>query len=139
MNRKLFLVFALLALPATSFIGAGAQAAPIHCSASNNTSVDPINDDPGRFIAGLSAKGIQVGGIEDFGGCIRAYITDANGNQVMAYYDPNTLERLDTGSGTQTGTVGAAGNGQAVNAAAATNLGGGQNGGGASNSAMGYR
>jgi hypothetical protein len=96
MNRKLFLVLALVALPVSGFSAVAAQARPIVCDSFNNRdTVNGMNDGADHLIAALRAKGINVGGIEDFGGCIRAYITDENGVQLMAYYDPSTLERLD--------------------------------------------
>ncbi|HEV7717741.1 MAG TPA: hypothetical protein VGO70_02070 [Arsenicitalea sp.] len=96
MNTKLLVILALVALPVSGFTGLGAQARPFVCDNFNNRdTVNAMNDGADHLIAALRAKGINVGGIEDFGGCIRAYITDANGVQVMAYFDPSTLERLD--------------------------------------------
>jgi hypothetical protein len=105
MNRKLLLALAFVAFPAASFTGLAAQAGPAFCDSPNSRVVDPINDDPAHIVAALRAKGISVGGIEDFGGCIRGYVTDSSGKQAMAYFDPDTLQRVDLngvniGSGT---------------------------------------
>jgi hypothetical protein len=126
MNGKLFVALSLVAFPAASFTGLSAQARPIACSLSSNNTVDQINDDPGHLIAALNAKGIKVGSIENFGGCIRAYVTDANGVQVMAYFDPDTLQRIDVGGAAIGGATGNAGAATAVNP---ENVGGSQSSG----------
>jgi hypothetical protein len=129
MKRKLILAIALVAFPAAglSSFAAQAQSMPAACSAPNsNRTTDPINSDPEHIIASLRAKGVKVSRIESFGGCIRAYVTDANGAEAMAYYNPDTLEPLDA-AGAGVG-AGAAGQGQAGAAAgASTSLGGNNN------------
>jgi hypothetical protein len=117
MYGKLFVALSLVAFPAASF-GLPAQARPMACSLSSNNTVDQINDNPGHLVAALSAKGIKVGAIENFGGCIRAYVTDANGVQAMAYFDPDTLQRIDLGGaafGVPAGSTQTAANPAAVN------------------------
>jgi hypothetical protein len=131
-----------VAFPAASFTGLAAQAGPITCSLSSNNTVDQIDDDPARFVAALNAKGIKVGAIENFGGCIRAYVTDANGLQAMAYFDPDTLERVDIG-GAPIGV--GTGNAQTATAVNPDNIGGslsagpGSRNGNPSNSTTGGR
>jgi hypothetical protein len=96
MNRNLYLVVLGLVAPAAC-LSLPVEAAPAACDAPSSNTLDQINEDPGHFAASLAAKGVKVNGIEDFGGCLRVYTTDANGQPIMAYYDPNTLQQINVG------------------------------------------
>lgn len=55
-----------------------------------------IGDNAGLIAQDLSSRGYKIsGGIEDYGGCVRTYVTQPNGQKVMAFFDPTTLERID--------------------------------------------
>jgi hypothetical protein len=110
MNRTFMLAIALVALPTAGLtvLDVQAQSVPAACSASNSRAADPVNEDPDHIAAALRAKGVNVARIESFGGCIRAYITDANGTESMAYFTPGTLEPLN-GTGAAAGVTTGAG------------------------------
>jgi len=55
-----------------------------------NDNTDPIADE-------LSARGYNVSGVEEWGGCIRAYVTDAHGHTSMKLFDPDTLQPINEG------------------------------------------
>jgi len=57
---------------------------------------DAIDSDAPAIIASMQQKGINVQDISDWGGCIRADVTKKDGSTAMEFFDPNTLQRLDT-------------------------------------------
>jgi hypothetical protein len=91
-------VVAIMGLSGAAFTVLPANAAPAFCNLPSSNTLDPIDDDPSALAAALAAKGTKVSGLEDFGGCIRGYVTNADGTQSMAYFDPDTLKRVDTAS-----------------------------------------
>ncbi|HEV7717863.1 MAG TPA: PepSY domain-containing protein [Arsenicitalea sp.] len=98
MNKKLSLVLvALVGLSSAGFATLPAQAAPAICNDPTNQVLDPINDDPAPIAQRLADMGVKVSGVEDFGGCIRAYVTNKDGTQSMAYFTPDTLKRIKVG------------------------------------------
>lgn len=98
MNRKFLLAITLVAMPAAGLIAVDAQAQsapPAACDRPNNAAGDRTLD-ADSIIANLRAKGVNASRVESLGGCIRAYVTDANGAETMAYYHPDTLEPIGT-------------------------------------------
>ncbi|MBU1304028.1 MAG: hypothetical protein KKF33_00720 [Alphaproteobacteria bacterium] len=50
-----------------------------------------ISDNADSLITRLEAKGVAVSGVEDWSGCVRAYVTKADGTTGMVIYDPTYL------------------------------------------------
>jgi len=42
----------------------------------------------------LQSRGVDATSVEDWNGCIRAFVRQPSGGEIMEYYDPNTFERL---------------------------------------------
>ena len=43
----------------------------------------------------LQSRGVNATSVEDWNGCIRAYVRQPSGGEIMEYYDPNTFEKLN--------------------------------------------
>lgn len=43
----------------------------------------------------LQNRGVDATSVEDWNGCIRAFVRQPGGGEIMEYYDPNTFERLN--------------------------------------------
>jgi hypothetical protein len=43
----------------------------------------------------LRSRGVDASSVEDWNGCIRAFVRQPNGGEIMEYYDPNTYQRLN--------------------------------------------
>jgi hypothetical protein len=107
MNKSLILSAAaaltlagsLLTLPAMAASPpAGGVFAPVICGSGNDVgaSNDDWVKDSAALIAGeLAAKGYSASRIENFGGCVRATIKNADGTSSMAYFTPDHLDRIN--------------------------------------------
>ena len=42
----------------------------------------------------LRSRGVDATSVEDWNGCIRAFVRQPGGGEIMEYYDPNTFQRL---------------------------------------------
>jgi hypothetical protein len=91
MNKLLILPF--LALSGIAPAVLPAQAADTS-SVPYCTGGESIADDADMIALKLQGNGVKAGGVEEWNGCVRAYITDANGHEAMAYFDPVTLQRV---------------------------------------------
>jgi hypothetical protein len=54
------------------------------------------NGSPSRqgVLQELNQKGINATSVEQWGNYVRAYVTLPNGNQVMEYFNPGTLQQV---------------------------------------------
>ena len=75
-----------MALPAQAATTSGVP----YCSGGTDE-IDANNDDLGLM---LKAHGINASSAEEWNGCIRAFVTDKNGNQAQVFYDPDTLAQV---------------------------------------------
>lgn len=55
---------------------------------------EDVAQNPDRYANLLKSEGFNVSGVTEWGGCIRAFMTDANGHQSMVFFDPLTLQEL---------------------------------------------
>ena len=53
-----------------------------------------IKDNETTIAQALAGKGVSVSGIEEWNGCVRAYVTNADGSTSMAFYDPLSLQQV---------------------------------------------
>ena len=91
MNKLLILPFlAFAALPAAM----PAQAASIGTSTPFCTGGDSITDDADMIALKLQGDGVNVSNVEEWNGCVRAYVTRNDGSQAMVYFDPDTLQQI---------------------------------------------
>lgn len=96
-------IAAVLSLAGIVFASVPAMAASpanaAHSTICNDTSTpttDAIDDNAGDIITRLSSMGVKgVTGVDNFGNCVRAYITNPNGTTTMAYFTPDNLHRID--------------------------------------------
>ncbi len=42
----------------------------------------------------LGTRGYDVSAVDEWGGCARAYVTNASGSQEMVFFDPDTLKEV---------------------------------------------
>lgn len=74
---------------------APASAAPLNgggvpsCSSSTD-----INQNSDQIRLQLRGEGYDVNQVEEWNGCVRAFVQSANGGEHMAYFDPDTLQPL---------------------------------------------
>lgn len=106
MTAKLALtLLATLGISGAAFATVPAMAAgPAHvvmqapiCDSNSTPTSDAIDDNAGEIAARLAEMGVKgVTGVDDFGNCVRAYITSPDGTTSMAYFTPDTLQRINT-------------------------------------------
>lgn len=75
---------------------APAAAAPIHSTGVCAVSETYVADHSDLILQQLRAQGVNATSVENWNGCIRAFVTGADGSQSMAFYDPETLGSLST-------------------------------------------
>ncbi|HEV7718391.1 MAG TPA: hypothetical protein VGO70_05375 [Arsenicitalea sp.] len=74
-------------------------AALISCDATqerndNGMLVSTITANARRIAQELRSRGINATRVEDWNGCIRAYVAGADGSERMQYFEPDTYRRL---------------------------------------------
>lgn len=87
-------ILALAALVSTlgfTAAPASAAAAPF-CFGSDND--HEISDNLDRYAALLKEQGVKASSIEEWGGCIRAYVTDSAGHTTIVFFDPDSLQQV---------------------------------------------
>lgn len=98
MNRLILAGFFV----ATGFAGlaaaAPASAAPLSGgSVPSCSSTTDINQNVDQIRLQLQGAGYDVNQVEEWNGCVRAYVANANGaGEHTAYFDPDTLELITT-------------------------------------------
>ena len=55
-----------------------------------------VDSDAAAINASLQQKGINAQDVSNWGGCIRADVVKKDGSTAMEFFDPDTLQRLDT-------------------------------------------
>jgi hypothetical protein len=88
---KKLLIAPLIALagiaPAT--LPALAQQSVPYCTGGEN-----ISQDAEQIELQLRGNGHDVTNVEEWNGCIRAYVTDNDGDEHMVFFDPETLQQI---------------------------------------------
>lgn len=82
--------FATLTLVAVAVPASAAEPLTVACSTTDYS----ITDNESSIAANLANLGYDVSGVEEWSGCVRAYITNADGSTSMAYFNPLTLEQV---------------------------------------------
>ncbi|MBS3849469.1 hypothetical protein PSC71_09380 [Devosia sp. J2-20] len=70
-----------------------AQAANTYADASYS-----VADNEASIIQRLTEKGVDVQGVEEWSGYVRAFVTNADGSTSMAIYDPIYLNEVNFGA-----------------------------------------
>lgn len=84
--------FATVSLVAVSMPAQAATGAEdVSCDAGYS-----ISDNAASIEQRLEAKGVAVSGVEDWSGCVRAYVTKADGSTGMVILDPIYLTPVST-------------------------------------------
>lgn len=65
-----------------------------YSTSGSGTYSSEIDAQSASIIAGLRDKGLNVQGISDWGGCVKADVVRANGRVAQEFFDPTTLQRL---------------------------------------------
>lgn len=76
-----------------------ASAAPLFCDPPHQEYVDgklvsPISAHPERYIELLREHGVDAVRVEEWSGCLRAYVPQPDGTDQMQFFDPSTFQRL---------------------------------------------
>jgi hypothetical protein len=92
------LVAAAMAVPAVLSAAAPVMAVPLVCNPIttrdiNGKVVSDIELNPDRYIEQLRDRGFDTDRVEDFNGCVRAYVKTRSGTEMM-YFDPNSFAQL---------------------------------------------
>lgn len=82
--------FATLTLAAVAVPASAAEPLAAACSTTGYS----ISDNETAITAGLAEQGYDVSGVEEWSGCVRAYIVNADGSTSMAFFDPLTLRPM---------------------------------------------
>lgn len=98
LRNALTLMFIAGTLATTIAAATPASAAPVICDRqevlnSNGVYVSRIEANPFHYVSVLRSMGVDAVSVEDWNGCIRAYVR-TNGGQTMQYFDPDTFQRL---------------------------------------------
>lgn len=73
-----------VSMPAQADTKAAAACDVSYSAADNETAITQL----------LGQKGLKVAGVDEWNGCVRAYVTQADGSVGMAYFDPLTLNQV---------------------------------------------
>jgi hypothetical protein len=83
----------------TGFAGIALAAATPAAAASTGTFCDgnyaDIDANKSEITQRLSEEGIKATSIEEWNGCVRAFVENANGTQTMVLLDPDTLQPIN--------------------------------------------
>ena len=85
-----------------------AAAAPAFATSTSSCRDEQVHDLDGNLVSEvdlnaptillrLREKGIDATSVDDWGGCARADVRQSNGQTIIAFFDPDTLERLTPG------------------------------------------
>ncbi len=88
MNNR---TIALLAAVATSIALLALPAQAEQSSTDNNTKI--FNHEEAAVLGALTSRGLDVSGVEEWGGLIRAFVVDADGSTTMQFFDKSDLSR----------------------------------------------
>lgn len=94
---KTISIAAIVAVLATTGFAAGPSAAatPTFNGACDGGRMnEDVAKNPDLYADLLRSEGFKVSGVTEWGGCIRAFMTDASGHQSMVFFDPLTLKEL---------------------------------------------
>ncbi|MFK4810566.1 PepSY domain-containing protein [Devosia neptuniae] len=91
---KLFMTIAAAGL------ALGAAALPAQANTLSANTVSPVSCDTSYSVRhhefgieqGLKREGYNVSSVNDWNGCVQAFITKTDGSQTMAFFDPLTLK-----------------------------------------------
>lgn len=81
--------FASISLIAVAMPAQAANLTDVSCDTNYS-----VSDNEASIIDRLSADGVAVQSVEDWSGCVRAYVTKADGSTGMVIYDPVYLTPL---------------------------------------------
>lgn len=81
------LVLGAAALPAQASTAAAGTVSPVSCDASYQ-----VRHHEYGIEQGLRREGYNVSSVNDWNGCVQAFITKADGTSTMAFFDPLTLK-----------------------------------------------
>ena len=101
MLRKKFLLLAATGLLLASSIPAAQAASIAECRSQQEVLADgtvttEINANAQDYMLRLRHRGLNVDYVEDWGGCVKASVTDPNGHSHFLFFDPDTLQQLTT-------------------------------------------
>lgn len=82
--------FATMTLAAVAMPASATEPLTAACSTTDYS----ISANAGEIAANLANLGYDVSGVEEWNGCVRAYVTHADGSTGMAYFNPLTLEQV---------------------------------------------
>lgn len=99
MSKKLMSVFALallVATPATAapFCTGGDWGSGIRIQGSIRIGKMDSEDRDALNLMRLRRAGIDATRAEEWNGCIRAFVRQASGGEIMQFFDPTTLEQV---------------------------------------------
>lgn len=94
---KTISIAALIAVLGVTGFAAGPSAAAtpafaVACDGGRQN--EDVAKNPDHYANLLRGEGYDVSGVTEWGGCIRAFMTDASGHQSMVFFDPLTLKEL---------------------------------------------
>lgn len=94
--KTVSIVALVAALAASGFVvGPSVAATPTFAGACDGgRQNEDVAKNPDRYADLLRGEGYDVSGVTEWGGCIRAFMTDASGHQSMMFFDPLTLKEL---------------------------------------------
>lgn len=81
------LALSAAALPAQASTLAASTVSPATCDATYS-----VRHHEFAIEQGLKSEGYNVSSVNDWNGCVQAFVTKADGTQAMAYFDPLTLK-----------------------------------------------
>lgn len=79
---------ATMSLAAVAVPAYAAQPLTAVCDTSNVS----IQDNTTTITMQLEQQGYDVSGVDEWAGCVRAFVTKADGSTGMAFFDPNSLK-----------------------------------------------
>ncbi|MEQ1769009.1 MAG: hypothetical protein ABL879_04155 [Devosia sp.] len=96
MTKLSFIAAGVVALASFGAMAVPSIAAPsstAYCIGGTSSNID-LARDSNRILAQLRADGVDATQLGMFGDCLKAYVTDKDGTQKIAYFDPTTLEQI---------------------------------------------
>ena len=96
MLRKKFLLLAATGLLLASSIPAAQAASIAECRSQQEVLADGTVTNAQDYMLRLRHRGLNVDYVEDWGGCVKASVTDPNGHSHFLFFDPDTLQQLTT-------------------------------------------
>lgn len=99
MSKKLMSVFALVLLAATPataapFCTGGDWGSGIRISGSIRIGKDDSENRDALNLMRLRRIGVDATRAEEWNGCIRAFVRQPGGGEIMQFFDPTTLEQV---------------------------------------------